>query len=129
MINGSWKLIPAWAITLLLLCAAFVARPSRAQTASMSKVSQDLRQLQNETGQVSIIIQPSSKWNPLLDSLLTRLGGVLVHTMENLPVYVATLPASRIEELASSDQVRYISLDREIRMLGHVTYTTGADAI
>jgi serine protease AprX len=130
MINHSCKVVLAFTLLVLALWACLAAGSSSAQTtAPGSKLSPDLRLRGNDGSHIRVIVQPTSKWNPLLDSVLRDLGGILVETMQNLPLQIVSLPANRIEEFAASDQVHYVSPDREINMLGHVTSTTGADAV
>ena len=129
MIKSSRKAVATFTLLLLSLSTFVGIIPTTAQTVPVSKVSPDLRQLAQDGRQVSVIVQPAVKWNPLLDSLLTNLGGVLVGTLQTLPLRIVSLPGNRIEELAASSEVRYVSPDRQVGMMGHVSNTTGADAI
>ena len=47
----------------------------------------------------------------------------------NLNLNAVELPASLVEELAASEDVSYISLDKEVRASGHISFTTGAEAV
>ena len=47
----------------------------------------------------------------------------------NLNTHVVELPASTVDELAADGDVSYVSPDREVNTLGHVSVTTGADAV
>ena len=51
------------------------------------------------------------------------------YSLQNLNYAVATMPASVIGELAALKEVSFISPDREVRTLGHVSATTGADLV
>src|SRR6185369_1231563 len=48
---------------------------------------------------------------------------------QNFAVRVATLPASAAVNLANRSDVAYVSLNREVRPMKHLSRTTGADQI
>ena len=117
-------------LVLLLLCSwAFLATDSSsAQSVGSQKMSPELHLLSGTGGHVSVIVQPATTWNPLLDSLVSDLNGVLVGTMQNLPLRVISLPVDQLDELVARSEIRYVSLDRDLKAFGHVTQTTGTDA-
>src|SRR5206468_5102635 len=59
-----------------------------------------------------------------------RRNGIRVRQVfRNFEARAIELPASVVEELAAFDEVSYISEDSEVKTLGHVSATTGADAV
>ena len=61
--------------------------------------------------------------------LAFRFGRSDVRQFRNFPFRVATMSADAALRLASRKEISHISLDREVRVLGHVSQTTGADAV
>ncbi len=58
---------------------------------------------------------------------VARVGGRVKKTYDNLGLVSAELPLSQINELIKSDNVAYVSPDREVQSFGHVATTTGWD--
>lgn len=61
----------------------------------------------------------------ILISGLTALRGRIKKSFNNLGLVSAELPLSKVRELSESENVAYISPDREIESFGHVGETTG----
>ena len=79
-----------------------------------------------ETTQV--VIRLNGKMSGGLNSLLSRNGAHVKKELKNLGMAVAELPLSVLDELASFEEVSFVSADAETEVLGHVSKTTGADA-
>src|ERR687897_299987 len=62
-------------------------------------------------------------------TLLLSLGASGGRRYERLPARVVELPASAVANLEAHGDVAYVSLNREVRSLGHVSQTSGADAV
>ena len=124
-------------IFLLLTCLCvgpLTSGNTMAQTgsAAKSKISPDLRErVRNARSgeRVNVIIQSNGTWNRTLDSLLKNYGGRITRQFQNINPRVVNLPAGAVESLTTRSEVRYISLDRDIRSLGHISSTSGADAV
>ena len=93
------------------------------------KLSPDLREMIQNAGshadRVSLILQADdlSKLAKLLKS-----NGVRVDARyPQLGAVKIEAPLGILEKLAASGNTRYLSLDRRVQSLGHVTATTGAD--
>lgn len=101
--------------------------------AGASKISSDLRQQKERRHKdedlVNVILQLNDKPGGRLNSLLTRNGAHIRAHFESFNFYHVELPTSAIEELAAYPEVNYVSLDRAANSLGHLTATTGADAV
>ena len=76
---------------------------------------------------VRVIIQPASAADSSIDSTIEYSGGSNIRKFRNFAVRVATLPAHAAVNLASRSDVAYVSLNRDVRPMGHVSRTTGAD--
>jgi 6-phosphofructokinase len=125
-------------ITWLALAALLVAGSSgimitdHAQAQSLlqpgDKVSSDLKQKSASGVKVNVIIQPNGAWSSGLSSAIKSSSGTVKKQFTNFKARVAELPAAAISALANRTDVQYISLDRSVKTMGHVSLTTGADA-
>jgi subtilisin family serine protease len=130
----AWLMIPA----LLLLppggAASSGGRSGRGRDETprhASKVSADLREHARRAGggqRVTAIVQPKGEWNDEHEGAIVAHGARVKKRHEHLSERVVELPASAVEALAARDDIEYVSADREMRALGHVSLTTGADA-
>ncbi|HYH85079.1 MAG TPA: S8 family serine peptidase, partial [Pyrinomonadaceae bacterium] len=96
------------------------------------KLSPDLRQMTEgarATDRVGVIVQAADLNNPRLASLFSRYGVEINSRMAQLGAMHIEVPAGALEELAASGATSYLSPDRTVRSLGHVTLTTGTDAV
>jgi serine protease AprX len=126
------------ACLLSLLCAGLpVSSAGRAETKQgvqpANKTAADLRRKIN-VGQgrerVRVIIQPAKgRAGGALDDALEGNGASNVGKFHNLDFRVATLPVAAAAALAARADVAYVSLDHNVGRLGHVSLTTGADAV
>src|SRR2546423_2034630 len=80
----------------------------------------------SHAGRVSLIVQADdlNKLAGLLKSNGVRVDG----RYAQLGAVKIEAPLSVIQKLASNGNTRYLSLDRRVQSLGHVTTTTGAEA-
>jgi subtilisin family serine protease len=125
------KRLPVMLSLLLLLCASvtLLAQP----TAKADKIAPDVRALiqkaKTSTEPVRVVIQLQG--NPSL-GLTKILDGQDIkgkRLFRNLNVYAFAVPAGKVEQLSAFSEVHYIAGDNQFRSLGHVTATTGADAV
>ncbi|MEP6903135.1 MAG: S8 family peptidase [Actinomycetota bacterium] len=58
---------------------------------------------------------------------LSGVNGKIKKSFNNLGMVTAELPLSKINELAQSENVAYISPDRTVASTGHIAYTSGAN--
>ena len=100
-----------------------------AQTAGgKQKVSTDLRQKLSQSSKVNVVIKASGPWTSTLDTAVKNNNGTVTKTFNNFPLRAATLPSAAVENFAARSDVDYVTLDREVKLLGHVSLTSGADA-
>ncbi|HET8678384.1 MAG TPA: S8 family serine peptidase, partial [Blastocatellia bacterium] len=113
-------------------------RPSPLQT---EKLSADLRQKvdvangvkigdgKGKEGEevVRVILQLKDGPRAQTGDLLNSDGIQVKDHLNNLNAKVIELPVKAVERLAASGQVKYMSLDRPVEMLGHVERTSGAE--
>src|SRR5207244_5719980 len=78
---------------------------------------------------VRVIIQPADAWDGPLDSTVESSGGSNVRQFQNFRLRAVTISANAALALSTRKDVAYVSLNREVRTLGHVSLTTGADAV
>src|SRR5687768_13407768 len=127
----------AWLFLVLTLAAcAFVplARPARAQLVlkPVHKASAEIiRKVNSGQGaeRVRVIVSPRADWTGDLDLALLLNGASDVRRFEHLDFRVVSLPAGAAASLAQRSDVAYVSINKELRTLGHVTATSGADAV
>jgi len=123
-------------LVVVYLFAAFPnERNALAQSSpgSIAKVSADLLervQRRTSSDRINVILQfENNASRVLLNSLLLNAGASATRSFRNLNTRVVSLPANAVEALAAHSQVRYISLDKPIKTFGHLTTTTGTEAI
>ena len=103
------------------------------KTARLDKISSDLREMlsrtENLTREVRVICQFNREPGAYVQQLYTLPGVSVSYSFANSIDLVATMPASVARDLSLAPEIDYISLDREVRTLGHVSATAGADAV
>ena len=125
------------AVVALVVLSLFVfekrTHAESTNTASVErKVSKDiLKKVADGKGAdfVRVIIQPSNQTDTSIDSTLEDSGGSDIRKLKNFAVRVVTLPAQAAVNLANRSDVSYVSLNRDVMAMGHVSRTTGADQI
>lgn len=93
------------------------------------KLAPDLRALVasgDAKGNVKVILQSDDINNPELRRVLARNNVQIESRVENLEMLVLDLPVRVAEEVASIRGVNHLSLDRELKTLGHIEKTTGS---
>jgi serine protease AprX len=101
---------------------------ARASSGGRDKISADLRQKLSLAGKVDVVIKSAVSWNKTLDDAVKSNNGAVTKTYAGFPLRAATLPAAAVEAFAARSDVAYVALDREVKLLGHVSLTSGADA-
>ncbi len=95
------------------------------------KLSPDLLQLvagAPSGRRVRVVVQSGGVWGLTLDLLLLVLGARTTHVYRNINARAVDIPAGNVLTLAASALVSFVSTDRPVRLLGHLSATTGADA-
>src|ERR1041384_7763496 len=119
-------------VSLLLSPFFLFEQRTHAEAQLKRKVSKDILQ-KVDAGRggdfVRVIIQPANTQDLSIDSTIESSGGSNLRKFKNFAVRVATLPASAAVNLANRSDVAYVSLNREVRPMGHLSRTTGADQI
>src|SRR5215213_6184206 len=134
----------AFCALITCLCAGMADRTANAQSHGASrahaatgthgkKISSDLSELLNGARPgdelVRVILQGKEDAGGNLRSLLQRNGVKVRQHFSHLDTRVVEVPASMIDELAADPDVSYLSPDRQVQSSGHVSVTTGADAV
>ena len=116
-----------------LRAGAAKAAPANATREKRDKLGPDLRQKLKESKgdeEIDVIIETDGVVlgdSPSTD-LATTDGVVPGNNYEAFRMRSARVKAKKLEALAARGDVAHVSLDREVRLLGHVSLTTGADA-
>src|SRR5215203_1909857 len=135
-----------WLVLVLTLSTVSLplAPPSRAQllenpnqTLSPNlnagrKVSAEIiRKINNGQGaeRVRVIVRPRADWSGELDTALLLNGASDVRQFQNFDFRAVNLPAGAAATLAQRTDVGYVAINKEVRTLGHVSATSGADAV
>ena len=102
----------------------------KAQTSSASKVkiSSDLKQKLSGTSKLNVIIRSAGPWSSTLTNAVTGNGGTVSRSYTNFNLKMVNLPPAAVTNLASRSDVDYVTLDRSVKKLGHVSLTSGTDA-
>src|SRR6185295_489643 len=102
------------------------------------KVSSDIKgligKLQTQTvdrdqNYVNAIIQVDDTGSKKVRRLLKRTGALVKGEMHSLGSLAVEVPAESLQSLVDSDEVSYISSNREVAAMGHLSLTTGTDAV
>jgi hypothetical protein len=134
------KTAPAAWLTLLValsFCAGvFDTVRTQAQSNSGIKLknkasSELIRKTEEGHGgdRVRVIIQPNGSWNDDLNYAVLLHGAANIRHFQNFNFRVLDLPAGAAAALAQRSDVAFVSLNYEVRTLGHLSLTTGADAV
>ncbi|HEX7956875.1 MAG TPA: S8 family peptidase, partial [Pyrinomonadaceae bacterium] len=75
------------------------------------------------------IVQTEGECGSLLEQFISARGGRVLRRYGGFKSAAVELPAVALAALAALPEVRYISKDRPTLRLGHVSLTTGADAV
>src|ERR1044072_1121351 len=106
---------------------------SRRQEETAEKISPDLLELARDPAaqdrRVRVILQTGDGAGTQLEALLSRRDVRTRGEMASLGARVVELPARLVEQLSARAGVRFVSLDRETISFGHVSLTTGTDAV
>ncbi|HWS86655.1 MAG TPA: S8 family serine peptidase [Pyrinomonadaceae bacterium] len=96
-----------------------------------AKVSSEIEEYVRRTGssRVTVIVQLNGAPTQLLYSFLMRAGVRLRGQYAMLGSFAIDMPAAYVDSLANFPEIRSVTRDREVAMTGHVTATTGADAV
>src|SRR6185503_20145008 len=119
----------------LLVSVLFVFQTGTRAASTVSlerKVSKDiLKKVAEGRGNdfVRVIVQPANTYDLSIDSTLVYSGGENIRKFKNFAVRVVTLPVSAAIALASRSDVSYVSLNRDVLPMGHLSRTTGAEQI
>jgi serine protease AprX len=120
----------------LLLMALFVGEPrTHAETSSdvpfQRKISKDIiEKVAKGHGAdlIRIIIQPANEPEQSLDSTLEE-SGSNIRKLKTFRARIITVPAHTAVNLASRNDVAYVSMNRDVQAMGHLSLTTGADQV
>jgi subtilisin family serine protease len=106
------------------------AQPRRIEIEGDDKISDDLKQRvsQPQNQRERVVLQFKQPLGSAAQQVLSRAGVVVRDNFQNLDSTTVELPTATIRELARLDEVSFVVPDREIRSLGHLSLTTGADA-
>ncbi|HEX8091112.1 MAG TPA: S8 family peptidase, partial [Blastocatellia bacterium] len=132
-------------VTSLMICFSLmvslcVGTPTRNKASAQSrippeqitKLSSDLLQQSYVSGvgdrRAKVILQLRERPSRQLIDLLIRSGVEVSSNYENFNSKALDLPVGIIAEMASFQEVLYISPDRSLQLLGHIENTTGAMA-
>jgi len=101
-----------------------------ATVTQLVKVSTDLSGLlvSPTSARVKVIVQLNGPLTFTLKTLILAIGGQITDTYENFDTIAVNLPASSLLQLLTLPGVTYVSPDRAVAMMGHLSATTGADA-
>src|SRR5687767_9964246 len=69
---------------------------------------------------IRVIVQPRASWNSDLDSALQGAGASNLRQFQKFNFRVVTVSAAAAAALAARDDVAFVSLNKEVRTLGHV---------
>jgi serine protease AprX len=96
-------------------------------------ISSDLREAmqaaKSPNDRLDVILQAGDVNDEQLNAFLKRHGGLVNERMAEVSAMNVRIPVKSIEGLARSGMADFMSPNVELRMLGHITATTGADLV
>ncbi|MCA1616201.1 MAG: S8 family serine peptidase, partial [Acidobacteria bacterium] len=99
----------------------------------LDKISPDLQDFLavpgNARKHVRVVCRLNAPPGRGINRIYARPGVSVSYSFANSIDLVASMPASVVLELSAQRELDYILPDREVRTLGHVSATTGADAV
>ncbi len=130
---ATWLTIFSLLVTMTggILVGDHAQAQSAGSGAGRDKVSADLREKVNGAKgdeRINVIIEPAASWSNSLNYTVTGNGGKVSKTFKNFKSRSISLPPAAVEALANNPEVAYVALDRDVKLLGHISLTTGADA-
>lgn len=96
------------------------------------KISPDLRELMATAApdaKAKIILQASDINNGELRELLQTNGVEIKNEIERFKTLVIELPVRVVEQIAANNTARHLSLDRPVKLTGHIENTVGVTAM
>jgi subtilisin family serine protease len=93
------------------------------------KLRDRLRRPGDSTQTAEVILQLRGKPSGRLNALLNRAGVHVRARHESFDTLALELPLGVVDELSSFDEVHFVSTDENVVSTGHVTTTTGAEAV
>ena len=95
------------------------------------KVSEDLQSssLTNTGGLIKVVVQFKDEPSLTARQILSSSGARIKRKFTKLNTLSISLTADAIAQLSALSEVEFISPEREVQFLGHVSMTTGADAV
>src|SRR6266550_7313901 len=127
------KWISLFLLLVVIVSCNFIPQNAGAQGPApmANKISPDLLELTHGAAaqRIPVIIQFNGRPGASFDAALSKTGGHVKADLVNFNSRVMELPAPAVEGLAARPDVGFISLDRTNISFGHVSLTTGADAI
>lgn len=78
---------------------------------------------------IDVIVKPTASWTSGLTTDLNGRGAVLKKSFTNFAFKVYKIKRQDIDAVAARADVDYLVLDDAVKTLGHLTETTGTDAI
>jgi len=122
-------------VSLLLLPLPLCERKTHAEAASNVPVGRKIsRDIADKVAQgkgadlVRIIVQPVNQADATLDSAL-EVSGSNIRKLKSAPTRIITVPVQAALAIASRSDVAYVSMNRDVQPMGHVSSTTGADQV
>jgi serine protease AprX len=102
---------------------------TRAGAVKPRKLSGELQDAVAErpNDRVRVIVQTGAAAAKSFTAAVTNSGGKVSKSYKNLPVVALELPARAVAGMASRSDVKYLSLDKNVTVTGHLETTTGTD--
>src|ERR1043166_5233368 len=127
-------LLICFSLIVSLSAGIMVADNAQAQTLGSGKLkgSSDLSKKAHSLTNsdfVKVIVQLRAPMSSSLNSLLNSNGVHVRKSFNNLGAHMVEMPAALFDTVAGFDEVAFVSYDRPTQSMGHLSATTGADAV
>jgi subtilisin family serine protease len=112
----------------LLICTADRSVQAQSKSKESDKLEKKMTQVSGSDF-IDVIITPKGGWSSGLTNELNNKGALKKKSFTNFSFQVFKVKRSDIDNIASRADVDFIALDDTVKTLGHMTNTTGANAV
>lgn len=116
------------AMLALFICAASSQVLAQSKPKESDKLEKKMSQVSGSDF-IDVIITPKGGWTSGLTTELTNKGALKKKSFTNFSFQAFKVKRSDISNIASRSDVAFIALDDTVKTLGHMTNTTGANAV
>lgn len=115
----------------LLTSNTKLVEKAQAATGKVKKSDDVNQKVQNSAPDnfLNVVVQPNGAWSSGLTTDLKNKSAVVSTPYKNFTARAVKMKAKDVEAVALRSDVSFVSLNHDVKPTGHITQTTGADAV